>query len=600
MKKQRKTIISSFAIAIFTVLFAMSDAYGDLAVAHQRFLVLTSDSDEISVKMFQNIQSILKTARLNFTTLNAGSYELGKHLDALNKSDDLVVVVTPNLTEINLFSPLIDYVNKGGKVFFAAGGTGDSPLQGLLGVEEFIQVETLSGLDPKLNIFPGMNKMHQGVLAFRSYSSKVRLADGTRVIIEAEKNLPLAWTYRFGKGEVLVFNSNRLSEYTFCGLFIQLCSMLNDYFVSTIFNAKVVFIDDFPSPIPSGSEFSILSNYDGRSYEEFFRDIWWPDIKAMGKKYDVKYTCLALGNYENSVKMPPIPISEQMRENIKYYGNDLLANGDELGIHGFNHASLLMSDYKKALYEIGYTPWNSIDDMVTSLSKLREVLREILGPREYFTYVPPMNMMSKAGKEAVLKVFPHIRCFAGLGDPFYEESGVLHQEIGPDPDFPQVYALPRFSSGHLYKSEDMYFIFSHLAAFGLLSHFVHPDDILDPERSYNKPWQEMYEDISRKFREVHEKLPFLRGMTTKDFVTEQFKLLNIAVYANRQGNIITINYSRDAGTMYHYLRLNNGMTIKSITNGKARLINDAGVLFMIEGHKSPVTITLESTERTRQ
>jgi hypothetical protein len=322
-----------------------------------------------------------------------------------------------------------------------------------------------------------------------------KLLPGAKVVLRASDGRALAWSRKFGLGNVVVFNSSLFSMEGYNGTLMQLLSLADDYFLTTVFNAKVFFIDDFPAPAPLGTEYVIASNYGGIGYDEFYEKIWWPQMKELAVKRKLVYTCLALGNYENSVEMPPKPLSAKMKRDFKYYGEDILKNGHELGIHGYNHASLLMANYKTALAQIGYIPWNSVDDMERSLRALRNALDEALGKRQYHSYVPPMNMLAKEGKEAVLRVFPEMKSFDGLGDSSTYEPGVLHQSIGPDPDFPKVYDLPRFSSGYLATPEVNWQVFNYLASFGLLSHFVHPDELMDSERNANKDWAGLHAEL---------------------------------------------------------------------------------------------------------
>jgi hypothetical protein len=237
--------------------------------------------------------------------------------------------------------------------------------------------------------------------------------------------------------------------------------------------------------------------------------------------------------------------------------------------------------------------------METSLNSLKKVLDERLGKIDYFTYVPPMNMLAKSGKEAVLNVFPSIKCFASLGgDSLYVgkspgEDGELKQELGPDPDFPQVYDLPRFSFGEVYKINEMWTAYNYIAYCGLFSHFFHPDDLMDAERSQNKDWKQLHESLEQIFKSISDKFPFLRGMTAKEFVQERLRTDKIKVYSSRKGNVITLEYVNGDGPLYHYLRINNGAKIMGIKNGSYKPIGSGGGLYILEGLKSPVQITLE-------
>lgn len=565
---------------------------------YQKILVLSSKDGDTNREMIRNIRTAFKNLKLNFTDIDSGSHEIGDAIQKLD-SDDLLIIATDDLSVMVAQPRIIRFVSEGGKVFFPILGTGSEALLNIAGVKNIKERVTVSGFKPIIKLFPGLESYEAANMSGRSESQLVELDKKAEVLITAENDFPLAWKISFGKGKIIVFNSNLLNESVFCGVMLQLTSLLNDYFITTVSNAKIVFIDDFPFPIPPGSEYVITSNYDERSYEEFYRDIWWPQIKAIAEKYKMKYTCLVLANYENSVEMPPVAISDRTKGFIGYYGKDIIKSGHELGIHGYNHASLLMSDYNAALKAINYAPWKSVKDMETSLSCLKKALDETLGPIDYFTYVPPMNMLSKDGKQAVLNVFPGIKCFASLGnDSLYvdsspKEDGELKQEIGPDPDFPAVYDLPRFSFGELYKSDEMWTVYNYVAYCGLVSHFFHPDDLMDAERSANKDWKQLHDSFEKMMSSITDKFPFLRGMTAKEFVQERLRTDKIKVYSHKEGNVITVEYVNGDGPLYHYLRINNGLKIKEVKNGTSRLIGGTEGLYILEGLKSPVQIILE-------
>jgi len=561
---------------------------------YQNVVIITSNSETFDKNIKRNLKSIYSTVKLNHRFVDANTAELSKEISTMNAEEDLLIIAMADSDDIALWDAVDHYVDSGGKLFIISLGAANAKIKKITGIIKANKSYASTGFNPLYNIFPGITKTPFTYGYFSSNCLDVELSPSAKVLINTDKNKPMVWKYKYGKGECLVVNSELLGDYAYSGLLLNLNSMLNDYFLYTVFNAKVVFIDDFPMPIPTGSEFSITEEYGGRSYYEFYRDIWWPQIYKLAQKNGIKYTCLALGNYDNSVEMPPEKLSDKTITDMRYYAKSILEKGNELGIHGYNHASLMTDEYKVEMEKIGYTPWKSIKDMEASLTMLKNTLDKEIGEYKYFSYVPPMNMLSRAGKKAVLDVFPTIRCIAGLGDPFAKERGILHQDIGLDPDFPDVYDLPRFSDGYLYSRTKMHCAFEYISGFGIFSHFFHPDDLLDPERCHNKNWKGLYSEISRIFDEVTEKCPFLRGMTAREFVEEQFKNLKTKVYSHRNGNNIYIHYDGFGSPLYHYLRINNGMKIRDITNGRFEQIKGADNLYLIEGLSSPVTIKLES------
>ena len=287
---------------------------------YQKILILSSQKSVSNKNMYLNISAAFKNLKLNFTNIDSSSYEIGEALQKLD-GDDLLIIATDDWSTVVSQPKIVQFVAQGGKVFFPVLGTGGEALLNIAGVKSIKESAIVSGFKPIIKLFPGLESFDAGYEMGRSESLQVELDKNVELLVTAEKNFPLAWRFSFGKGKIIVFNSNLLNDSIFCGVVLQLTALLDDYFITTVSNAKVVFIDDFPSPVPSGSEYVITSNYDNRNYDEFYREIWWPQIKELAGKYKLKYTCLVLANYENSVEMPPAKISDSMKENIRYYGS---------------------------------------------------------------------------------------------------------------------------------------------------------------------------------------------------------------------------------------------------------------------------------------
>ena len=585
-----------FVCLLFAAVWFIADMPCYAAEQYQKILIVSSQGTEASRNLYRNIGAAFNNVKLNYRNIDSGSYEIGEELQRLN-SDDLLIIATNDFSSVVCQSKIVRFVAEGGMVFFPILGTGSDVLLNLVGVKKTGDSTIVSGFKPTVELFPGLEEPKIEPMSLRSGSLQVTLDKNAEVIVTAEDNFPVAWRYSFGKGKILVLNSGLLTSAKFCGVTMQLASLLNDYFITTVFNAKVVFIDDFPFPIPQGTDYVVSSNYDGRSYEDFYKEIWWSQIKDLAVKHKLKYTCLVLADYENSIEMPPVKISDRMKGFIGYYGKDIIKSGHELGIHGYNHAPFLMSDYSVVLKEENYTPWKSVEDMEASLMCLKKALDETLGEIDYFTYVPPMNMLTGNGKKAVLKVFPGIRCFAGIAslssDVDANKSGLLCQEAGRDPDFPEIYDLPRSSNGEVYKPDVNWNACNYVAYYGLFSHFFHSDDLMDTDRSGNMDWRQLHDSLDKIMGNVTVKFPFLRAMTAKEFVQERLRTDKIKVYSRRKGKEITVEYENGDGPLYHYLRINNGLKIREVKNGSCKPIGTAGGLYLLEGLKSPVQVILE-------
>ena len=73
--------------------------------------------------------------------------------------------------------------------------------------------------------------------------------------------------------------------------------------------------------------------------------------------------------------------------------------------------------------------------------------------------------------------------------------------------------LPRATSGMLNEAYDNFAGLSVGGLYGVFSHFVHPDDILDEERGQGKSWEELFREFCQKLQFVNESFSGLRPMT---------------------------------------------------------------------------------------
>ena len=118
-----------------------------------------------------------------------------------------------------------------------------------------------------------------------------------------ERQIPLLWECRYGKGKFVVSNNSIMQKKEARGIVCAAYSLLSDICVYPVMNFSVFFIDDFPAPMPEGHHTVILKQY-GRAIENFYKNIWWPDMLRLGKEYGLKYTGLLVETYNDNVKGP--------------------------------------------------------------------------------------------------------------------------------------------------------------------------------------------------------------------------------------------------------------------------------------------------------
>lgn len=580
-------------------LFAINQVGAAVAVDHPiaqkipvpedylKLYVLYSNEDDGSRQLKDNIYHTANMAKLNTVFIDIGSDRSSEIIKEI-RAPDLLVIATERLSALKNYQNIINFVAEGGRAVFLIRSL-FAPFDLMTGitVNQGFKPEAVIGIKFQEKIFPGLDETDFDNLVHSVLD--VDLDQSVHLLATSADHQPLIWTKRFGDGEVLYVNSTMMQSKNSRGLMMQCLAYLPDFFVSTIFNAVVFQIDDFPAPIKFGQHPKIYPYYQMNT-PEFFKQVWWPDTYNFVKQHRLKLTGLAIGTFNEDTVAPLDLLNDMDREQIMYFGRRLSEAGGELGIHGYNHQSLALEGQMR-FADYGYSPWESQETMEEGLAILKTALNEMFGDITFYTYAAPSNLVSGEGRSAVKNVFKDVKIFAGIYLADREEPGLLVQEFGRDPYLPDVVSFPRISSGYLYDKNKMWSIYSGIAHFGLVHHFIHPDDLFDEQRSGGLTWEEMNRQINTIFTEIRKRFPFLRAMTTLEAYQYFVKTEDLQVYVNSDREIINIRYNKNIAPVYHFLRLRNKRVIQ-VEGGNFVLVCRQRNLYLIEGRQSQVSILI--------
>jgi len=554
------------------------------SVGGAQVLVVFSEEDEGSRLISANVKTTLAMSRVaaDFVEVTALTPAM------LQVPGPLVVVATEQWTRLPDPASVLDFVRRGGRVVFLMRAYFNSfnEMTGILEQRGFV-TEDRAGVRVLGPLFPGKDGLTYSAMTHSML--EVRLSSEAKVLAETLTGQPLVWTHRFGAGEVLYVNSTMMKSKIMRGLMLQCIAYLPDYFLSTIFNGLVFNIDDFPAPIRFGRVESIYQEYFMET-PRFFRDIWWPDTYSFARRHNLALTGLAISTFNEATTSPLPPINPLEWAQLVYFGRRLSEVGGELGIHGYNHQSLTLVG-QMDFASFGYTPWPSQEAMAEGLRILRDGIIEKFGDVRIFSYVPPSNIVSREGRLAVAQVFPDVRVFAGVyaGDG---ELGLLEQEFGRDPYVPHVVSFPRLSSGYLHNDDVLWAIYNGIAHFGLVHHFIHPDDLLDPIRSGGHTWEQMDRQINAMFREIRRRFPSLRAMTLVQAHRYFIQSEGLEVSSYQLGDVIKVQHNRVGVPFYHLLRLRSG-TVEAVVGGEFYLVCRINRIYVIRAQHELVEIKLQ-------
>ena len=473
-------------------------------------LVLYDEENEQSLKYKKNLERVFRWMNLQAEFLPAS------RKDAVSYSDyDLVTVAFSDWEELigGDSRRMLDYVDQGGRLFL--GLLPDEPgsvyraMYRRMGIIEYGEYYEITGIDFLEELVPGSKGQRFEGDAFKDTVLGVQLEEQCQVLVSGiieQREIPMVWKHPSGAGEILVFNATAITGDGWTGVSAGCIAALLDHMIYPVVNAKTVFIDDFPSPQYNVESQVIKENYN-RTVREFFRDIWWPDMQSAARRYNYKYVGLFMATYDDVVNPEECDYVEDSVE--KYFGNSLLDNDFELGAHGYNHQSLALEG--QVPKELGYHAWNSIEDMKASLIKFREISDSLFPGVKLYTYVPPSNYLSQEGRQAVKEALPDLQVLSGVYTMEGEEGSVYVQDFSVAED--GIVEYPRTTSGMQEDEYDRFLSMNIGGLYGVFSHFIHPDDILDEERSGGKDWQTLYEEFCAKLQFINESFQGMRAMT---------------------------------------------------------------------------------------
>lgn len=354
-------------------------------------------------------------------------------------------------------------------------------------------------------------------------SMEVSLWEGCMVhIVSAdESRIPILWECPVGDGRIVAVNFG-IYDKAYRGIYSTAYSLLGNVCVYPVINGSTFYLDDFPSPVPSGNSTYLEADYH-MDIKSFYNQVWWEDTQKLGEKYGIRYTGMVIEDYSDQVEAPFTEGSGRSR--FQYFGNTLLTQGGEIGYHGYNHMPLCLDGFDyMGLYDT-YVTWGSYEDMKASVTELDRFCRTLF-PREQFqVYVPPSNILSEEGRRMLKEEFPQIRAVASVylpGGPSYSQEFEVAQD--------GMIETPRTISGYILDDYERLTALSELNFHYVNAHFQHPDDVLDSDRGAELGWQAMHDRLAGYMEWLYSAAPSIRNLTGSELAAAVERFYGLEVY----------------------------------------------------------------------
>ena len=261
-------------------------------------------------------------------------------------SYDRVILLMPSLDGLGTYlTDIMSWVSAGGSLMLAMTPDNSSYLQVIapkLGIEsagyDYVKAESIV---PSEDFMLGGGERYEFSDPFDS-SLSVSLRETAHVWAKTgDAGSPLIWSNDCGSGRTVVCNIG-VYDKVMRGFYAAAISLLGDTSAYPVINSAVFYLDDFPSPVPSGDGTYIKRDY-GLSIADFYTKVWWPDLQKLAQKYGIRYTGVMIENYEDAVNQTE-PARQADTTQFRYFGGMLLQMGGELGFHGYNHQPLALWD----------------------------------------------------------------------------------------------------------------------------------------------------------------------------------------------------------------------------------------------------------------
>ncbi len=548
----------------------MSSSSNELRGEKMKIYIHEDDSD-LSKSVLSNLQYALDYAKVAYEPISIDE------ISSIEASPYNVLVLAGEHSKDWPYEEIKSFVEDGGRLYIGSRFI-NAEWNDLLGVTDFGDfMDGINGLSFEKELFPGYIDLDSTSTLFAHSIADVELKKTSEVFIKAEDE-PILWTHKFGKGKVLFWNTTSVAEKNSRGLLLQAMSFLTPAFVSSQAGIKVMYLDDFPSPVPFETTDAIQNKYD-MSIKEFYTNVWWQDMKQLAEDYNVLYTGVIIGTYRDTTEQTSEDLKERIRYPMLNFGRDLLKHDGELGLHGYNHQSLVLDD-EPIDPELGYSPWESQEEMAIGIKRIKSSFDYFFPKEQIKSYVPPSNIINKTGIAALVDGLPNLEVIAALYSGT-EQDGSYIQEFGQDETYDSIYNFPRISSGYLESEEEQFIQIDAIANFGMMSHFVHPDDVLDPARSTGGGWEGMKTNLEAMLKKTNDFYPYLEPLTQHNGLLKYKKYEEASIDVTYEEDHIHVSGEDLLNPSTMLIRVQEGKRIEtgSFPYGEVSLLSKEGSLY---------------------
>ena len=389
-----------------------------------------------------------------------------------------------------------------------------------------------------------------------------------------ELKVPLLWECQYQQGRFVVLNSDQFNTKSDRRVIAASYSLLQNVFVYPVINGSMYFIDDFPSPLQQGTEDFIARQF-GRDIQNFYINVWWPDIQQLSHKYGIKYTAAFLETFNDTVTHP---FNKQPEiEKYEYFGGLILNNQGEIGTHGYNHVPLCLSD-AEVNQELDYPGWPSMESMELSIYESFSFAKSIFSDNKITTYIPPSNILCPDTRRWLPQVLPDLQVISSL---YLPGEADLHMNRNTPKlqmeslSYHGLQAVDELSSYLRWAS------INELGLHYINSYYISPDDVLSDAYGPQKGWDYLHGQFEEYVKRLSETTPHLRNLTALEGAMAVQRFARLAVKTEKEDGEVDISL----GNFYDeaWLMMRSSKKPQSIDGGEMTQVSSD--LYLVQALK---------------
>lgn len=544
-------------------------------------LLINNSAENASYSYHDGIAFVISDMKISFDSADLQNYDFS----SISAYQNVII----NVSDFSSLDPWFDriksFVEDGGSILFIRPphiSKATSNWADFLGIKNlYSETELVDSIRPYKSFMIGGG---QNYIINSTYNTAVKAelyGDTDTLATTKDAGIPIIWQKKDKDGRVVVLNFPDFSK-AVRGIYASAISCLGDYSVYPVIDSSTYYLDDFPAPVSSESTEKLTLEY-GLAYDKFISDIWWPDVTELSKKHDIKFTGMLIETYAD-ITSGDLPRNRDT-DTFSYYGNMLLASGGEIGIHGYNHQPLCGPGFEYK-YIKNYNLWTDKAEMEVSLNEVMSFAEELYPGTSITTYVPPSNILSDDGRDVLGENKLGIRTIASVYSG-NEES--YNQEFCVSPD--GIIETPRIVSGELINDYQKLMAMSELNMHFVNTHFMHPDDILDSDRTGEATWEDCLKSIDSYMTWVDDTAPDIRHLTASGLAgaVQRFSMAKPSVID--KGDAIEIKISGFTDESFLFIRINNGREPANMSGGEYEQLTDN--LYLLKCDSDDVNISFK-------